>query len=267
MSSEFLTVAGLDAATISATEQARARRDELLRVAKGTATVTNAEQAKASAALLVMLKDFTHEIEGSRKEVKAPVIDLGKRIDALAQDLTFAVDAEAVRISKTLGAWQAEQNRLIEEQKRIAWQKEQEIRREMEEKARAAEEALRKQQAELEAKAARARTQEGRERAELEMQQAERRANEEAQRRTDEAAAALVKAQSTITIAAKPEGIATRTEIQFEVEDIVALYEAAPYLVKLEPNTKAIKAALKQLRSDQRLPGIRHWKQAVSIVR
>lgn len=62
-------------------------------------------------------------------------------------------------------------------------------------------------------------------------------------------------------------GIAVGSEIKFEVTDVVALYEAAPYLVKLEPNTSSIKAALKQLSPGQTLPGVRHWKEAKTVVR
>ena len=53
----------------------------------------------------------------------------------------------------------------------------------------------------------------------------------------------------------------------FEILDIVALYEAAPYLVKMEPNVVALKAALRQLKPDQHLPGVKHWMEAKTHVR
>lgn len=82
--------------------------------------------------------------------------------------------------------------------------------------------------------------------------------------------AALESAKAAQAVAApenKLVGIAVGADLKFEVTDITALYEAAPYLVKLEPNKAAIKAALKQLREGQSLPGVRHWKEAKTSVR
>jgi hypothetical protein len=49
--------------------------------------------------------------------------------------------------------------------------------------------------------------------------------------------------------------------------DIVALYEAAPYLVTLTPNNAALKSALKGLQKGQSLPGVKHWEEAAVTVR
>jgi hypothetical protein len=65
----------------------------------------------------------------------------------------------------------------------------------------------------------------------------------------------------------KPAGIATRSEVKFEVTDIVALYEANAAFVLLSPNNAALKAALKQLPEGQTLPGVRHWREAAVTVR
>ena len=88
------------------------------------------------------------------------------------------------------------------------------------------------------------------------------------QERFERAALESAKAAEMVTAPAnKLAGVAVGPEIKFEVTDVVALYEAAPYLVKLEPNKAAIKAALKQLREGQSLPGVRHWKEAKTSVR
>lgn len=269
MSSEYLlTLSGLEAAHLGASTAARARRDELISAAKQLPQVADTTTADQAGKCLVKLKEFSREIESARKTVKAPVIELAREIDALSSELTLTVENEAARLGKLLGAWQAMQAALAREQARKAAEAEAHIRREREEAERIAQEKLRQEQAELAAKAARARTVEGKERAELELAQAERRAAEEQQARTDAAAAAIVAEQAKVTtVAPKPEGIATRTELCFEVTDIVALYEAAPYLVKLEPNVAGLKSALKALRRDQTLPGVRHWYEAKSIVR
>lgn len=287
---ELITLTGLDGALISATDNARARRDELIALAQRGTSIVNAESANRAAAVLVELKTFSREIEAARVDAKAPVLDLTRKIDALARDLTASVEAEADRVSKLLGAYQAEQNRLAEEQRRKVWVEGERIRHAMELKERAAAEVERKAQAvrdaeakrvqdELAAKAARATSQAGKQRA-LEAAEferlravtsaadAERAAALAQQARTDEAAKALAASQAKIvTTAPKPEGVATRRTVRFEITDIVALYEAAPFLVKLEVNTAALTAALKGLRGDQTLPGVKHFWETSTIVR
>lgn len=51
------------------------------------------------------------------------------------------------------------------------------------------------------------------------------------------------------------------------ISAIVALHEAHPMFVILSPNNAAIKAGLKQLADGQSLPGVRHWKEAKTVVR
>lgn len=268
MSSEFLTIAGLDAASIASTLGARQQRDTLLAQAAAVPQITDTDSANAAGKVLVFLKEFSRSIEASRKDVKSPVIELGKQIDALASDLTARVEAEAARLGKALGAWQAMQNALAKEQARKAWEAEQAIKRAAAEAERIAAEELAAVQAELDAKAARAHTVEGAERAALEKAQAERKAAEAQQRRIDEEAARLVAVQAAVTTTApKPEGVSTRVELCYEVTDIVSLYESAPYLVRMEVNGAALKQALKNLRADQHLPGVRHWTETRSIVR
>lgn len=264
---ELLTISGMDAA-VSATDAARATRDALLSRARRGTAITSATSAESAGAMLKEIKTFTRAIEDSRKEVKEPVLEISRQIDGLAKELTTDLDAEAARISRLVGAWQAEQNRLAEEQRRKAWAAEQEIKRAAMQAEREAADRLAAEQAELQAKAARARTLAGKERAELEMKQAERRAAEEQQARIDAQARELVEAQQQImTTAPKPAGLSTREEICFEVTDLTALYEAAPFLVSLTPNNAAIKSAIKGLTGNQTLPGVRHWKEQKAIVR
>lgn len=237
---ELLTISGLDAA-VSATATARETRDALLISARRGTAVTSADSAERAGTLLRQIKGFTRSIEDARKEVKEPVIEIGKRIDTLAKELTCELETEATRLSRLVGAWQAEQNRIAEEARRKAWEEEQRIKEEANRKIREAEEHSRTQ-ASFEKKA-------------------------------DKIEAAAIQAIVETRVAAaavaqpKPAGLATREEICFEVTDLTALYEAAPYLVSLHPNTAAIKSALKGLSGAQTLPGVRHWKEQKAIVR
>lgn len=325
MNNENLTLVGLESTAVSITRTAAERRDELLARVKAAPDVTNQETATLAADLLRELKGFSRVIEASRADVKAPVLDLAKRIDEMARTLTADVDALARVIGSNLAAWQAEQNRIAERLKREAWEREEAIRREAEAKERAAQEKVRQEaevarrreeEARRQAEAAQAREQaaklalqraeeqaaaaktkkqreaaeaarmaanaaetsarEAQEKAANEQRQAEMAEHERQQRLESEARAreeqttnAIVAARVEVAQAApaKQAGIATQMEVKFEVEDIVALYEAQPAFVLLSPNNAAIKAALKNLRNDQKIPGVRHWREAKSIVR
>lgn len=293
MSDQFqpITVTGLELVTISNSGAARQQRDNLLAVFAGLAPVTDAASAAVVAVALREAKAFTNIIEAVRVEKKAPALDFGKRIDAAAADLAATVAAQLKRWGDQHAAWQAEQDRIAEKKRREAWEEEQRIKREAEAREYAAQQAARRAQeaadaearrvqAELAAKAARARTEEGRARAEAAAaaaaQQAEvdrlnRQQAEEDAAAVREAArvSAIVETRVTASaeMPAKAEGISTRREVEFEVIDIVALYEANPLLVKMEPNTQTIKSALKQLRADQKIPGVRHWFKHASSIR
>lgn len=291
MSAEVLDLVGFGDARIQTTADARVRRDHLLVVSTKLTNVATPEQAQLAADTLRELKDFTKLIETSRVAVKAPVLDLTKKIDGLAKELTTALDDEASRIGRIIGEWQAAERRKVEEAERKAREEEERIWRAAQEKERLEQERIAREEKEradkaaaevraLEEKAARARSDAGRAKAEEEaearriqaqIEQDSRREQEEQARSVRAQQASVDVAQTRIAaanvVAAKPSGVATRKEIEFEVDDIAALYEAAPYLVKLEPNVSALKSALKGLQPGKTLPGVRHWEVAKTHVR
>lgn len=266
---ELLTISGVDDAAITATSDALALRDELLARARKGTIVTTPESAEKAGSILKEVKAFTRLIEDARKIVKEQPLKLCRDIDALASKLVSELETEATRISRLLGAWQAEQNRIAEEARRKAWEEEQRIKREAEEKARAEALRVRKEQEELELKASRARSDE--KAAEWRAKAAQR--EEESQTASAAHVAQTEQAIVETRVAAaaiappKPAGLATRKEVCFEVTDIQALYDAAPFLVTMSPNNAAIKAAVKGLSSGQSLPGVRHWEENKTIVR
>lgn len=277
----------------SALESAVKERDRLLAKNKGIVAITTAEEAALVAKALKANKNFADSIEDARVEYKAPVLELGRRIDDVAKALTLEIQADVSRFSKMHGSWQAEQNRLAEEARIKAFNEERRIRDEAarlerEEKARIDREALeradkqRKEQEELEAKASRARSEVGRERAEkeaadlreknrLDEEQRITREADEAQARKDAETRKVVDVRIEVATSApviqKPAGIATRKTIKFRVDDIAALYSSNPLLVKLVPEDALIKAALKKLPSGGSLPGVTHWDEHASNVR
>jgi len=321
---------------VSATVAAIRERDELLKHSRQTLGVASAEAAQSAVALMKDMTAFSRTIEATRETVKRPLIEAGRKIDAVAKSLVTDVEAESKRIGGLLAGYQAAQKKIEEDNRRRAFEEQQRIIREAEERERkireereAARRALndarndavhkldltvppaehladmtdeqfdahlvavvsaRNAREAAEAAAAKAKTDTARlaaeermreQRAAEEQRQREAAERSEQQRKDREAAEAKAEmerlnqdALAAAKVAELPTapptkltGIATGSDLKFEVEDITALYEAAPYLVKLEPNTAAIKAALKQLGKDQRLPGVRHWREAKTVIR
>jgi DNA repair exonuclease SbcCD ATPase subunit len=293
----LLTIAGLEVAIPSATQEAIARRDALLARARRGTSIAGLASAEAAGAILKEIDAFIKLIESTRTTVKAPVLELGKRVDAVAAEVVNGLKAEKDRIGGLIAEFQQEQARkeqdarrkAFEEQERIrkeAEEREAKVRQEAEEKARVAREAEEKAQreaAELEAKASRARSAERQ--AELQKEADERRkaseaaaakaeeerkaAQEKADRERAEAQKAIAAQNTAVSLAAAPKltGLSVRGEIKFEVTDIQALFAALPGMVLLTPNNAAIKAQLKTLPEGQSLPGVRHWKEAKTSVR
>jgi len=289
--STALVLKGLSSVELSASASAIQRRDELLARARKGTVIPNEESATRAADLLKELKAFTRSIEEMRKAVKGPVDDLAKRIQTLAASLTVDVKLEEDRIGELLANYQAEQNRIAAEARQKAWEEEERIRLEAEEKQRAEEERLRQEAAaeqarlqkeaeEAEARAAGFKTKAARDKALAEAAEKRRLAEEteanakaeaerlalENQQKTAEAIVSVHQSAASVA-ATKQEGIATRREPEFEVTDIVALYEAYPLMVKMSPENALIKSAIKKLKPGESLPGVRHWFRNASTVK
>ena len=266
---EAITISGMGDTAITATNEARQERDRLLTWAKTISTVNSTGTATVAADALKSIKTLTRMIEDGRTSAKGPVIELGRKIDALAKELCTSLETEATRISRQLGVWQAEQNRIAEEARQAAWREEQRIRDEANRAAKEAADKAAAIQAELERKQAKARTDAKAEDYAREAVGKNLLAEQEQERRDLATQQAIVETRVAAAAVAPPKlaGVATRTEIAFEITNIVALYEVAPYLVKMEPNVAALKAALKGLQPGQHLPGVKHWEEAKTHVR
>lgn len=251
-----------------------ARRDALLTESAAVVRVADALDYESAGNIVADLKALEREVEKARKEIKAPVIELGRKIDAAAEEFTASVRREIARVGPMLLSFDLEQAR---------------IRAEKERKAR--EEAERAERARREAEAAEARrvaeAKAAEERAKREAEEAARRAQEsqdaaakaEALAKAREAAEAAQRAQEAqqkANLAAlqsqpvapvvvveppgpKVKGLRLRQVQCHQIEDILALYQSRPDLVRLEPIVGAINAALE---SGETLPGVRAWKES-----
>lgn len=233
-----LTLSGLGSPQISLTDQARNTRDALLVEAGECQTVKDQLDADAAAELLKRLKGWTRQAEAGRATVKAPVLELSRKIDGLAAELVAPVEAQSHRISRMLGEWQAAERRKTEEALREQRRKEEELRQ------RAASQMA---AAEIEADST------------VQAEQRKAEIAEKYHQQVVEGRQALV-----ASVAPRIAGTGVREDWKFEVTDVHALYQAHPQLVVLQPNTAAIRAIVKHT---QQIPGLRIWKEASTIIR
>jgi len=189
-----------------------------------TTPVTQKTAVEAARAIASLLK----AVETSRKEAKAPVLDLGQRIDATAKEFIKDVLAEEARLKRLLTDYEIEQRRLAMEAERK--------RQEEERKLRAAEEA---RLAEI-----RRREEAARRDAMMAETEAQRIAAERAQAA---AVAERVAAAAARTIAApapiqpvKAAGTIVRDEWNFEITDLAAFAAAHPELVEITVKRAAV---------------------------
>jgi hypothetical protein len=199
---------------------------------KAIVSVADLDQA---AAALTAITSLTRSIEGSRKEVKAPVLEVGKRIDSVAKDYLAPLEDEAKRLSIIVGSYQEAALRKAEKEREEAAKAQAAALAEMQEKQSAALEAGDAEAAD----AARA-----------------------------EAADKIAASQLKVIEAEGPkaDGIVTRTSWKFDVTDIQALYKARPELCVISPNNAAIRAIVKAS-NGAAVPGLRIWQEAGAIVR
>lgn len=236
MNTAIISLAAITA-TPAATETALARRDELVLAAAGLKLVTTADHAQIAGEHLRNLKQYLADVEESRKAAKAPVDKIAGEIQGLARFLTEAVTVQVARLSGMQGTYLLEQQRIANEAAAAARAKEQQILDEAAAKADAAIASGRNVDAKLERIDAKAFD-----------------------------AVAEVRAGALALAAPKVEGVSLRTEPDFEVTDVHALYAAHPALVKVEVDRAALKAYLKKYPKAE-LPGVKHWVKASTAVR
>ena len=238
--STALTITGLQSAEISIAAEARELRDKLLVEIRKVTSVSDAFDADVAVDVMKRATQLSRGIEADRNTVKAPVLALGKKIDALAKEIVVELDGEIGRVSRVLGAYQLAEKQKAEAAERLARDEARRIQAEAERDARKAAQAA---PTDTEALAA-------------------------ASEIMDTAAAKIMETRKAIvsTVAPKAVGTAVREDVCFEVNDIVALYAARPELVNLEPNGTAIRAICKANPKLQ-LPGLRHWTEAKTNIR
>jgi vacuolar-type H+-ATPase subunit I/STV1 len=199
-------------------------RDDAIAAAGWVAQVASHAQFAAAAEALKGLRSVAKSVEASRTAIKAPVLDLGKKIDATAKSFVAEVDQEITRLTGLMTQWEIEQRRIAAEAERQ--RQEEERRRLAEETARMAEIARQVQAAERAER--QALNERDREAAETRRMVAEEAAAAE------RAAAAQRQANLPVVVEApRVAGTVVRDEWNFEVTDLRAFAQAHPDLVEI----------------------------------
>lgn len=265
---QVIAIHGIGGVHITAAQAFKSERDRLLeKSSTQLVAIRSTDDAEFFSKGLKAIKGFTKQIEEAHQEAKAPVLDVGRKLDALKSEMVAKLEPEAQRLAKALGAWNAEQARIAEEQRQAAIERERQILLEQERKENEARAEQERKERQLREKADNARSEAQRLKLQTELAKVQDEAQVAAEVRQIEQRQAIVDNRSALPVVAKPAGIATRKEIRFEVVDAPALYAAHPYLVSLVPNAQLIKGHLKSLKEGDTLPGVRHWVDATAIVR
>ena len=226
----------LDHEQIAVLPEAQERRDEILAKLVDVGSIGNAESQAWAVDVGLEARRFVNSIEASRVEVGRPILEITKRINSIAKTLSEPIELEMSRVGKAVSAFQ----RI--EQERVA--REAQLRRDEEERMMAI-----KAQAERDARQAQASM--------TSEQDLERAVQAEADaKQAAEAAYATILAPQPQ--AARAVGMALKTKLCWECEDVHKLYAAARHLVRLEPNKSAIQACVT---ATMKIDGLRVWEE------
>jgi hypothetical protein len=258
-----------------------------------TLTTINSQEDQARAAdILSRSAGIVKQMETSRVDVKAPVLDAAKRIDAQAKEFSSPIEAEMARAKKLVSDYadkerrriDEENRRIEEERRRQAAEAErariaEERRIQCERAVREREDRLRRESEAAEEAARIAATQEkedplaalrqsAAEAAEQERQEAERLRREEEERRLANLEAARLSQESLPAVpirTTKIAGIAPRVVWKFEVLDLKQVYAARPDLCALAISPAQVDCRIRE--GLRECPGLRIYEETVTHVR
>lgn len=135
-------------------EDAASRKDELIAAASTVTEVTDKASSELALSQIRDLAAMRNLVEKSRKEIKAPVLEVGKTIDAKAKEFVATIEEHEKRLKKLSGDYAAKVLQAQQEEARKRREAEEQrikAEREAAEKVRLAEEAAAKAKAEQEA--------------------------------------------------------------------------------------------------------------------
>lgn len=219
--SSFLALRGFGGVP-EITPDAHTLKRHALEHAKPILKVENETEQAAAVEALRELKSIRTGIEATRKSVKAPVLDLGKKIDAIASDFIADAEREERRLQGLVNHYQrvqldrqrAEEDRLRREQTE-AQRLEEEAKRKREEAEQANDPALKEEAAKLEEKAL-------------------------------DATMAGELSGGTVAIA-KPKGLVVKSRLNFQIMDAIVFCQAYPQFFSWNAETETLKLKRREI--------------------
>lgn len=239
---EIITLKNISGAEVSIEPAALEVREKLAAQAAQIKAVATRSEAELAAAVLKDISQNLKEMEAARKAVKAPVLAIGKKIDALAAEFSKPLEGEKTRLSLLIGAFQAEEERKAREEA-------ERIRREELERIKAAEEEKRR------------------------AEEAERSLSFDeafdAQEKIEKSKSVIREASELIVNAPKSapkiEGARIVKYVKFEVTDAAALIKTHPEL--FSPDSGKIGAFVKLIKPEEAPAGLRVWIETKAAAR
>jgi hypothetical protein len=271
-----ITLTGTSEVKIAIETRAVESRDLAVSSAQALPSVSSESDARAAANIIRDLRSIQKQTEESRSDVKRPVLDLGKRIDAIAKEFIGPVESELSRVSRLLTTWQVEQDRIAREAE-AKRQAELRAAAEAEAKARAeAERARAKAEAEARAAAKKAESESdpfALAEAEAAAKAARDRESQKIQQAEEAARAARLKAAQELPVAQKLAGVTVKRQPDFEILDLQRLARSRPDLVTITPKRADIIAEIRKAgewdgkRPVPGIDGIAAWWDGKAVVR
>lgn len=185
---------------------------------------------------------FLKQLEASRKDVKAPILELGRKIDKLADELAAPVAEQMKRVGGMVAKYQTAEAARVEKERREREASERAAIAAKFEADRIAEQAENKMQTDADLAAA-------------------VKAAEEAKAKEAEMYRTLT---APVPVANKAAGAVTKKVLRYQVLDIAAAYAAAPNLFTVEIKPSAVNATCNE---DTKIAGMRFWTELATSFR
>lgn len=239
-----LSISWAQAPSVQITDAALRAKGVAIESCRLITAVNDEFDAEVAGTTLVEVAGLLKECEKARKQIKQPVLDLGRDIDSKADAFSSDLQKHSDRIRGLIGSYNAR----VEEAQRIAERKRQEELARIERERIAAEaEAKRKADEALKAAASPEQAETAVAAAEAEVKRVETHAAQQA------ALAPVVPRVATIS------GVSVAPVWKFEVVDVNELHKANPQFVTLTHKAREINAAISA--GARNIPGLRIWEE------
>jgi hypothetical protein len=101
--------------SITLAADAEKQRAELVKEAETITEISESFTMECATDVMRKLKGCLSSVESSRSEVKAPILDWGRKIDSMARDFLSPVNAQVARLTGLMNRYAAEQKRIADE--------------------------------------------------------------------------------------------------------------------------------------------------------